>query len=116
MRSILCIVLLIAGPSLAEQSVQRLFFTQFERAELEKAREKAARPDQFVLPNVSGFVQRSDGNNTVWIDGVAFPAGPSQSERAASLGPEVPVNIRSTLDGTPPRLRTGVNALKDRRR
>lgn len=97
MRVLVVIFMLASNCAYADSGLQRLFFTRSERADLERSRERAMRPEQFDVPVISGVVSRSDGRNTVWLDGVPLPASPAQTLKAARLGPEVPVNIRSTL-------------------
>ena len=68
--------MVIAIPAMAEtQSLGRLFFTPAERAALDRA--QAGVPvDEESIPavtkrpaQVNGFVSRSDGKATVWLDG-----------------------------------------------
>lgn len=79
------------------EPVDRLFFSPSERDQLERARERSSSPGQLVVPSVTGFIVRSDGRNTVWLDGIPFPANERQLAQAARVGPEVPVRVRSTL-------------------
>lgn len=71
--------LLGAGPA-AGQELERLFFTPEQRATLD-ARRAARLPDKpaaaEILPTtrVDGFVTRSSGRSTVWVDGEALPEG-----------------------------------------
>ena len=81
----------LAGSSaLADGDLGRLFTTADERARLDRLRrgeplapaagtlnEEPARPNE-----VTGFVRRSDGRNTVWIDGVPTV---TRSPKAAPL-------------------------------
>jgi hypothetical protein len=68
--------IVIATPAMAEtQSLGRLFFTPAERAALDRA--QAGVPvDEESIPavtkrpaQVNGYVSRSDGKATVWLDG-----------------------------------------------
>ena len=66
---------LCAAPALQAQELGRLFFTPEQRASLD-ARRKARVPDKptatvVVSPTtrLDGYVQRSGGPNTVWVNG-----------------------------------------------
>lgn len=63
----------------ADVALGRLFFTPEERARLDRQRrgethEAAAPGATPSAGEVTGFVKRSDGRNTVWIDGQPMPA------------------------------------------
>jgi hypothetical protein len=67
--------LLLAAPAVEAQELGRLFFTPEQRASLD-ARRKARVPDKPNAPTVvspttrlDGYVQRSSGPNTVWVNG-----------------------------------------------
>ena len=73
-RVILAMVLLAAGiAAAAEPALGTLFFSAEERARLDRLRrgetEPAAAPAPGAGSAVTGFVKRSDGRHTVWIDG-----------------------------------------------
>jgi hypothetical protein len=63
-----------------------LFTTPDERDRLDRIRRgEAAAPgtnsQAARTPSVTGFVKRSDGRNTVWIDGVAIAVGQRDAKR-----------------------------------
>lgn len=63
----------------ADVPLGRLFHTPEERARLDRLRrgethEASAAPAATSAGEVTGFVKRSDGRNTVWIDGQPLPA------------------------------------------
>jgi len=67
--------LLLAAPAVEAQELGRLFFTPEQRASLD-ARRKARVPDKPNAPTVvspttrlDGYVQRSSGPSTVWVNG-----------------------------------------------
>jgi hypothetical protein len=69
------VCLLLATPAVEAQELGRLFFTPEQRASLD-ARRKARVPDKPNAPTVvspttrlDGYVQRSGGPNTVWVNG-----------------------------------------------
>lgn len=75
----LLFALLGAGPA-AAQELGRLFFTPEQRAALD-ARRAARLPDkpaavaESPTTRVDGYVKRSSGKSTVWVDGEAMPDG-----------------------------------------
>ena len=75
----LLLALLPAGPAVA-QELGRLFFTPEQRAAL-NARRAARLPDkpaavaESPTTRVDGYVKRSSGKSTVWVDGEAMPDG-----------------------------------------
>jgi hypothetical protein len=85
-RAILFVVLLAAGiAGAAEPAFGTLFFSAEERGRLDRLRrgesEPAAAPAQGEGSAVTGFVKRSDGRHTVWIDGRAVSVrGPQAAE------------------------------------
>ena len=70
---------LLPGPA-AAQELGRLFFTPEQRAALD-ARRAARLPDkpaavaESPTTRVDGYVKRSSGKSTVWVDGEAMPDG-----------------------------------------
>ena len=63
-----------------------LFSTPDERDRLDRLRRgepvaAAASRETSRTPQVTGFVKRSDGRNTVWIDGMAIAVGKRDVER-----------------------------------
>lgn len=75
----LLLALLPAGPAAAQQ-LGRLFFTPEQRSALD-ARRAARLPDkpaavaESPTTRVDGYVRRSSGKSTVWVDGEALPDG-----------------------------------------
>lgn len=75
----LLLALMPAGPA-AAQELGRLFFTPEQRAALD-ARRAARLPDTPAAAvaspttRVDGYVKRSSGKSTVWVDGDAIPDG-----------------------------------------
>lgn len=72
---------LAASAGAGAQDLGTLFHSPEERARLERLRRGEA-PARLAVPRagaeLTGFVKRSDGRNTVWIDGVPLPvAGPN---------------------------------------
>ena len=79
----LAIALCLAGPaSAAELALGTLFHSADERSKLDRMRrgetEPAAAPAPGQSSAVTGFVKRSDGRNTVWIDGTPVSVRGSQ--------------------------------------
>jgi hypothetical protein len=76
-----------------------LFQTQEERAQLDRARaglpEVAPKPARPVSPPViNGFVKRSDGRATVWVDGVA-----AKTDNAVAMEQLEPMMVGGSLAG-----------------
>jgi hypothetical protein len=87
-RAILVLALLAPSVTLA-QDLGRLFFTPEQREALD-SRRKARVPDKpaaamVVSPTtrVDGFVKRSGGPSTVWVNGEALPEGSGDAPRIA---------------------------------
>jgi len=84
----------LAVPS-QSQDLGRLFFTPEQRAELD-ARRKARVPDRPAAAVASpttrldGYVKRSGGPSTAWVNGEPLPAGPGEAVR---IGPTVSVPL-----------------------
>ena len=82
-----CLVLAAAGAAAQEPSLGTLFLTPAERARLDALRRgdtatpgapSAAAPRDHAL---TGYVQRSDGRTTVWIDGRAVSVPPRKAPK-----------------------------------
>jgi hypothetical protein len=78
-----CLLAVLAGVLLAPSpgTRGRLFFTPDQRAALE-ARRKAGQPEKAATPviespvtRIDGYVQRSGGLSTVWVNGEPIPQG-----------------------------------------
>ena len=87
-RALLLLLALAPSVSMA-QDLGRLFFTPEQREALD-ARRKARVPDKpaaaiVVSPTtrVDGFVKRSGGPSTVWVNGEALPEGSGDAPRIA---------------------------------
>jgi len=103
------VLLTISSPSPAEE-LGRLFFTPEQRAMLDLARrtQSSAAPSADASSDgvtLSGIVTRSDGRQTVWINGRPQPAGAAggRSSSAASIplpggGGQVRLRVGQTLD------------------
>jgi hypothetical protein len=87
---------LVASAAFAAEPFGTLFHTPEERARLDRLRRGeasdaaasgTATPAPAARGEVTGFVKRSDGRNTVWIDGMAVPARSPSS--APLLDPRV---------------------------
>jgi hypothetical protein len=75
----LLLALLPAGPASA-QELGRLFFTPEQRAALDSRRvarlpDKPAAVAELPTTRVDGYVKRSSGKSTVWVDGEPTPDG-----------------------------------------
>jgi hypothetical protein len=80
---------LCAGAHGAE-TLGTLFTTPEERARLDQLRRGdpvASTPaERAHEARITGFVKRSDGRSTVWIDGLAVPIGSREAERILDTG------------------------------
>jgi hypothetical protein len=92
----LLLIALFASTSCMAQEVGRLFFTPEQRAALD-ARRKARVPDKPAasvvaspITRVDGFVTRSSGPSTVWVNGEPLPEGAADAPR---IGPRVSVPV-----------------------
>lgn len=81
MRAALAALLLLCAGQAAAQELGRLFFTPEQRAALD-ARRAARLPDTPApvlaaspTTRIDGYVKRSRGKSTVWVDGAAVPEG-----------------------------------------
>ena len=95
MRRLILFALFVPGFCFS-QEVGRLFFTPDQRAALD-ARRKARVPDKPAAvavasptTRVDGFVKRSRGPSTVWVNGEPLPEG---SPEAPRIGPRVSVPL-----------------------
>jgi hypothetical protein len=80
-------------PALAQaQELGRLFFTAEQRANLD-LRRKARMPDRPAAPvaapttRLDGYVKRSGGPSTVWINGESFGENSPEAPRIDASGP-----------------------------
>src|SRR3954469_24034695 len=82
MKPVLLLCLLLLAPTARAQEIGRLFFTPEQRASLD-ARRKARVPDKPAAAAVAasptlrldGYVKRSDGRSTVWVNGESLGEG-----------------------------------------
>ena len=87
-RALAALLLCLSAAASAADSAAlgTLFHSAEERARLDRMRRGEAEPAAAPAPGqasaVTGFVKRSDGRNTVWIDGRPVPV---TSPRAAPL-------------------------------
>jgi hypothetical protein len=93
----LCFALFLMLPDAAlSQELGRLFFTPEQRAALD-ARRKARVPDKPAADVVAspttkldGYVKRSAGPSTVWVNGEPLPEGGAEAPR---IGPRVSISV-----------------------
>lgn len=83
--------------------LDRLFFSQGERASMDSARSRASRPvgSDDAAPTVDGLVRRSDGNGTIWINGRPYPATDQQVARATTVPSDHSSHVRITVNRLP---------------
>jgi hypothetical protein len=96
---LLLMALSSSGAVFADEPLGRLFLTPEQRANLD-ARRKARVPDKPAAPAVvspttrlDGFVARSDGRSTVWVNGEALPGGPQPDSPSVAEGGSVLVPV-----------------------
>ena len=84
-RALLFMSFLLLGFPVEAQELGRLFFTPEQRTALD-ARRKARVPDKPAAvvvasptTRVDGYVKRSGGRSTVWVNGESLPEGPSEA-------------------------------------
>jgi hypothetical protein len=93
----LCLIALLLIPTASvSQELGRLFFTSEQRAALD-ARRKARVPDKPAAgvtasptTKLDGYVKRSGGPSTVWVNGEPLPEGAGDSPR---IGPRVSISV-----------------------
>ena len=96
-RCLLALVLLLPGAAPA-QDLGRLFFTPEQRSALD-ARRRARVPDKPAAAPVvaspttrlDGYVKRSGGPSTVWVNGESVTEGTAQAPRIGGNEVSVPV-------------------------
>ena len=98
----LCLALALATAAAGAGAVElgTLFNSPEERARLDRLRrgEPAIRAGARLGPNeVTGFVKRSDGRSTVWIDGVPMQVATPKAGRL--LEPESVRDYGARVDG-----------------
>jgi hypothetical protein len=92
-RAILLLAGVLALTPASAQDIGRLFFTPEQRAALD-ARRKARVPDKpaavplAISPTtrLDGYVRRSDGRSTVWVNGASVDDTAPQGDGRVSVG------------------------------
>ena len=88
-RALLALALALAAPAAPCVELGTLFTTPEERARLDRLRRGepvvVGAPVRAGVPAVTGFVKRSDGRHTLWIDGA--PMSVASPEAARLLEP-----------------------------
>lgn len=84
MRASLCVVLLVLSTAAQAADLGTLFFTAREREQFEKLR-RGDKPEAVAIPRpdpvITGYVKRSDGKSTVFIDKQPVPVRNPRLER-----------------------------------
>ena len=114
MKRLLCLALLLgAGAAQAADELGRLFFTPAQRAALD-ARREARVPDRpaaavVVSPvtRIDGYVKRSQGPSTVWMNGESLSEGGPEAPRIESPQGEGRVSVTVGEGGRRIRLKPG---------
>jgi hypothetical protein len=113
-RASLFLALALAAPVAPAQELGRLFFTPEQRASLD-ARRKARVPDKPAaavvaspVTRVDGYVKRSGGRSTVFINGDAVSEGAPEAPRIDTAStPSGSVSVTVGEGGSRARLRPG---------
>ena len=100
-RAALAAFLLVGCSAACAAELGTLFHSPEERARLDRLRRgepaETPRAAQNRTPTVTGFVKRSDGRNTVWIDGRPQAMGGDPAKMPEARRPETPaIEIRRT--------------------
>ena len=97
----ICMTTLAYTPAAQANNLGRLFFTPEQRTQLDHAHTRNATADSgsASVLTVNGIVQKHGGPRTVWINGVAQPAGNSNerspdAQPVAVPGKSQPVKIK----------------------
>lgn len=109
-----------AGPSAAQEQLGRLFFTAEQRAALD-ARRRARLPDHpsaivaSPVTRLDGYVKRSGGKSTVWVNGQPIPEAAANAPRIGQSTVSVPVGDSRARVGLKPgeTLDRGSGAVQD---
>jgi hypothetical protein len=111
-RAVAIVVLALAAPCAAALELGTLFTTPEERVRLDRLRrgepETAVMSESAGAPNptLTGYVKRSDGRHTVWIDGAPVPVSrPGSGELLQPRAVGTPAGGDDTLriERKPPR-------------
>ena len=109
-RAIICLALALAAAAAEAQELGRLFFTPEQRAALD-ARRRARVPDSpgsvaaAPVTRVDGFVKRSAGPSTIWINGEWTTESSPEAPRIIEPAPAV--SVSSGENGRRVRLKPG---------
>ena len=114
MNRLLVVLLLALLPAIAAaQDIGRLFFTPQQRAALDERR-RARVPDKPTaaaeaapVTRVDGYVQRSNGPSTVWINGDPLGESAPEAPRIDNRTPSGSVSITIGESGARTRLKPG---------
>ena len=118
----LCLIALLPGllgaGSAGAQELGRLFFTPEQRAALDSRRaarlpDKPAAVMESPTTRVDGFVTRSSGRSTVWVDGEALPEGVQPEGLRVQRGAD-PSRVRVTIGEDARRVELRVGETLDR--
>ena len=111
--ALITLVVALTPPPVQAQELGRLFFTPEQRAALD-ARRKARAPDKPAaavaapVTRLDGYVKRSGGPPTVWINGESVPDNAPEAPRIdSSRGPSGSVSISVGEAGGRVRLQPG---------
>ena len=97
-RALLLLALALASAAAEAEELGRLFFTPEQRAALD-ARRRARIPDSpgsvlaTPVTRVDGFVKRSAGPSTIWINGESSTDSAPEAPRLAEPAPAVSVSV-----------------------
>ena len=84
-RALAALALALAAPAAQCVELGTLFTTPEERARLDRLRrgepDLTAGPVRAGTPALTGFVKRSDGRHTMWIDGTPVPVASPEAAR-----------------------------------
>ena len=100
-RAIALLALFLAAAAAQADELGRLFFTPEQRAALD-ARRKARMPDSPAsvvaapVTRVDGFVKRSTGPSTIWINGEWTTESAPEAPRIIEPAPSVSVSVGET--------------------
>lgn len=82
----------------------RLFFTPQERENLDRQRRGEKTVSNSTAPALNGFIKRSDGRNTIWVDGTPMRATEKQVDQSAvdnRTGGAESIQIRPSAEQAP---------------
>ena len=81
-RALLALALVLLAPCVAGAELGTLFHTPEERQRLDRLRRgepEVSHVARSGVPLVTGYVRRSDGRHTIWIDGTPVTVGPREA-------------------------------------